>query len=232
MDIKLLQKNIDSVLENMNKNKQNDASVELIAVSKYVESDVIREMVESGLRKFAENRTDSLLEKQEELGEVNNSIEWHFVGRLQTRPVRKMINQIDYLHSLDRMSLIKEVNKRAENPVKCFLQVNISGEDQKAGFKPEEVLSTVEQLKDYPNIHLVGLMTMAPHDESEEQLRGYFRALKNLQVEVASLNLNYAPCTELSMGMSNDYEIAVQEGATMIRVGRALIEGESYFLKN
>lgn len=224
LDIKLLQKNIDEVLNKMNENKQNDATVELIAVSKYVESNVIREMVESGLSKFAENRTDSLLRKQQELGELNNAIEWHFVGRLQTRPVRKMINQIDYLHSLDRMSLIKEVDKRAEKPVKCFLQVNISGEDQKAGFKPEEVLSTVEQLKDFPNIHLVGLMTMAPHDESEKQLRTYFKALKDLQVEVSALKLEYAPCTELSMGMSNDYDIAIQEGATMVRVGRALLE--------
>ena len=224
LDRKLLQKNIDSIFEKINENKQSDTPVELIAVSKYVESDVIREMVESGLSKFAENRTDSLLKKQEELGELNNDIAWHFVGRLQTRPVRKMINLIDYLHSLDRMSLIKEVDKRAEKPVKCFLQVNISGEEQKAGFKPEEVLSTVEQLEDYPNIHLVGLMTMAPHDESEERLRDYFRALKDLQVEVSSMNLEYAPCTELSMGMSEDYPIAIQEGATMVRVGRALIE--------
>jgi hypothetical protein len=224
MNQEILQANIQQVQETIEKNAPENSNVDLIAVTKYIESDVLRKMVDSGISKVAENRTESLLEKQEELGELSQSIEWHFVGRLQTRPVRKIINQIDYLHSLDRMSLIKEVNKRAEQPVKCFLQVNVSGEEQKAGFKPEEVLSVVEELKNSPNIYLVGLMTMAPHEESEEQLREHFSALKTLQEEVAELNLDYAPCLELSMGMSNDYEIAIQEGATMVRVGRMLFK--------
>lgn len=224
MNQEILQANIQQVQETIEKNAPENSNVDLIAVTKYIESDVLRKMVDSGISKVAENRTESLLEKQEELGELSQSIEWHFVGRLQTRPVRKIINQIDYLHSLDRMSLIKEVNKRAEHPVKCFLQVNVSGEEQKAGFKPEEVLSVVEELKNSPNIYLVGLMTMAPHEESEEQLREHFSALKTLQEEVAELNLDYAPCLELSMGMSNDYEIAIQEGATMVRVGRMLFK--------
>ena len=224
MNQEILQANIQQVQETIEKNAPENSNVDLIAVTKYIESDVLRKMVDSGISKVAENRTESLLEKQEELGELSQSIEWHFVGRLQTRPVRKIINQIDYLHSLDRMSLIKEVNKRAEQPVKCFLQVNVSGEEQKAGFKPEEVLSVVEELKNSPNIYLVGLMTMAPHEESEEQLREHFSALKTLQEEVAALNLDYAPCLELSMGMSNDYEIAIQEGATMVRVGRMLFK--------
>lgn len=224
MNQEILQANIQLVQETIEKNAPENSNVDLIAVTKYIESDVLRKMVDSGISKVAENRTESLLEKQEELGELSQSIEWHFVGRLQTRPVRKIINQIDYLHSLDRMSLIKEVNKRAEQPVKCFLQVNVSGEEQKAGFKPEEVLSVVEELKNSPNIYLVGLMTMAPHEESEEQLREHFSALKTLQEEVAELNLDYAPCLELSMGMSNDYEIAIQEGATMVRVGRMLFK--------
>ena len=224
MNQEILQANIQQVQETIEKNAPENSNVDLIAVTKYIESDVLRKMVDSGISKVAENRTESLLEKQEELGELSQSIEWHFVGRLQTRPVRKIINQIDYLHSLDRMSLIKEVNKRAEQPVKCFLQVNVSGEEQKAGFKPEEVLSVVEELKNSPNIYLVGLMTMAPHEESEEQLREHFSALKTLQEEVAEMNLDYAPCLELSMGMSNDYEIAIQEGATMVRVGRMLFK--------
>lgn len=224
MDREILQKNIQNVQNTIEKNKPTDSNVELIAVTKYVESDVIREMVDCGITKIAENRTEHLLQKQEDLGELSKTIEWHFIGRLQTRPVRKMINQIDYLHSLDRISLIKEVNKRAEQPVKCFLQVNMSGEEQKAGFKPNEVMGIVKQLKDYPNIHLVGLMMMAPYEESEEQLRTYFKALKNLQVEVAHLNLEYATCTELSMGMSNDYEIAIQEGSTVVRLGRTLFK--------
>lgn len=222
LDKEDLHKNIQTVIDTIKENKKSDTTVELIAVSKYVNSDVMQEMIEIGLNKFAENRTDSLLQKQEELGKMNKEIEWHFVGRLQSRPVRKIINKIDYLHSLDRMSLAKEIDKRAEQPIKCFLQVNISGEEQKAGFQPEEVLQTVEALKNYPNIQIVGLMTMAPYDETEEKLREYFSQLKKLQDKVASLKLDYAPCTELSMGMSDDFPIAIQEGATMVRVGRAL----------
>lgn len=138
MNQEILQANIQQVQETIEKNAPENSNVDLIAVTKYIESDVLRKMVDSGISKVAENRTESLLEKQEELGELSQSIEWHFVGRLQTRPVRKIINQIDYLHSLDRMSLIKEVNKRAEQPVKCFLQVNVSGEEQKAGFNQKK----------------------------------------------------------------------------------------------
>ena len=117
---------------------------------------------------------------------------------------------------------MKEVNKRAENPVKAFLQVNISGEEQKAGFTPSKLLEVIQKMEIYPMIEVVGLMTMAPHDANEDQLQTYFKNMKSLQKEIQSLNLAYAPCNELSMGMSNDFSIAVQEGATMIRVGNAI----------
>ena len=124
MDREILQKNIQNVQNTIEKNKPTDSNVELIAVTKYVESDVIREMVDCGITKIAENRTEHLLQKQEDLGELSKTIEWHFIGRLQTRPVRKKMNQIDYLHSLDRIYLIKEGNKRAEQPAKRFPHIN------------------------------------------------------------------------------------------------------------
>lgn len=222
LDTKVLQTNIQAVQALIEKNQLKNTNVDLIAVTKYVDSPTIRQMNQLGLSKFAENRAEDLLKKQEDLKELTHELEWHFVGRLQRRPVRKIINKIDYLHSLDRLSLIEEIDKKAKAPVKCFLQVNISGEEQKAGFKPEEVLQTIKRIKDYPNIYIVGLMTMAPYEEKAETVREYFKQLRTLQAKVSSLKLAYAPCTELSMGMSDDYPIAIQEGATMIRIGRAL----------
>jgi len=127
------------------------------------------------------------------------------------------------LHSLDRMSLAEEIEKRAVNPVKCFVQVNVSGEESKHGLSKEEVIPFIQSLEKFSKIQVVGLMTMAPNTDDKEVIRKVFRGLKELQQEIANLNLPYAPCQELSMGMSNDYEIAIEEGATFIRIGTALV---------
>lgn len=222
MEKEILLKNIEKIKEQINTNKTDDQNIDMIAVTKYVDSDAIRTLYDLGLRHFGENRTNELLRKQDELADINEDITWHFIGQLQRRPVRKIINNISYLHSLDRMSLIEEVNKRAEKPVQAFLQVNVSGEEQKAGFTPEVVLSTINDLKHYPNIKIVGLMMMAPHDVSDEVLHNHFGALKDLQDKIIRLELDYAPCHRLSMGMSGDFPIAIQEGATDIRIGRIL----------
>lgn len=217
-----LSKNITILTEQINSYKSKEQSVDMIAVTKYVDSDVIRLLYELGIRDFGENRADELIRKQNELADINGEINWHFIGQLQRRPVRKIINKISYLHSLDRMSLIEEVHKRAEKTVKAFLQVNISGEEQKGGFAPESVTESVQEIKNYSNIEIVGLMTMAPHDAKAEELQTYFRELKDLQEEIVNLNLDYAPCEFLSMGMTDDFSIAIEEGATHIRIGRAL----------
>lgn len=222
MDKTQLIENIQQIKQKISENKKNDQSVEMIAVTKYVDSNMIRSLYDLGLRHFGENRSDELLEKQTELADINEEITWHFIGQLQRRPVRKIINKIAYLHSLDRISLIEEVNKRANHTVSSFLQVNVSGEEQKAGFKPDEVLDIVRQIEEYPNIKIIGLMMMAPYDASDVELHHYFKALKSLQDEIIALNLTYAPCTRLSMGMTDDFPIAIQEGATDVRIGRAL----------
>lgn len=217
-----MKKNVERIYNLIEEHKTEQQNVELVAVTKYVDSDTIRKLYDLGLRHFGENRSNELLSKQEELADINADLHWHFIGRLQRRPVKDFINKTAYLHSLDRESLMKEVNKRAENPVKAFLQVNISGEEQKAGFTPSKLLEVIQKMEIYPMIEVVGLMTMAPHDANEDQLQTYFKNMKSLQKEIQSLNLAYAPCNELSMGMSNDFSIAVQEGATMIRVGNAI----------
>lgn len=222
LEKEILLKNIEKIKEQINTYKTDHKTVDMIAVTKYVDSDTIRTLYELGLRHFGENRVNELLRKQEELADFNEDITWHFIGQLQRRPVRKIINNISFLHSLDRMSLIEEVDKRAEKIVQAFLQVNISGEEQKAGFKPADVLATIKGLKHFSNIKVVGLMMMAPYDAEDNALHGYFNELKQLQVQIQSLGLDYAPCQRLSMGMTADFPIAIQEGATDIRIGRAL----------
>lgn len=194
--------------------------VTIIAVTKYVTIERAQEALKAGIIHLGENRDQELLKKYEVLG---NQPIWHFIGTLQTRKVKKIIDKVDYIHSLDRLSLAEEIHKRANRKVPCFVQVNVSGEESKHGLPPEEVLPFIQQLAMYSNIEIVGLMTMAPYIKDEQILRNCFRSLKQLQDEIQNLKLPYAPCTELSMGMSNDYEIAVEEGATFVRIGTSLV---------
>jgi pyridoxal phosphate enzyme (YggS family) len=192
-------------------------------VTKYVTIERAQEAIEAGVLHLGENREEGLLAKYEIL---QDKPVWHFIGSLQTRKVKSIINYVDYIHSLDRHSLAKEIHKRANRVIKCFVQVNVSKEESKHGLAPEDVIEFIQSLKDFSNLKIVGLMTMAPFTEDEEQLRYCFRSLKAIQENVKKLNLQYAPCTELSMGMSNDYSIAIEEGATMIRIGTALVGSE------
>ncbi len=197
--------------------------VTIIAVTKYVSIERAQEAVEAGILHLGENRDEGLLAKWNHLGDKPT---WHYIGTMQTRKVKNVIDKIDYLHSLDRLSLAKEINKRASQKVKCFVQVNVSGEESKHGMAPDAVVEFIKSLDEFKNIQVEGLMTMAPYTDDEVQLRNCFRRLKKLQQEVQQLQLAYAPCGELSMGMSNDYQIAVEEGATMVRIGSALVGEE------
>ncbi|TDM07341.1 YggS family pyridoxal phosphate-dependent enzyme [Macrococcus lamae] len=191
----------------------------VIAVTKYVTIDRAKETFNAGIRHFGENRIEGFKEKKLALPGGT----FHFIGSLQTRKVKEIINEVDYLHSLDRISLADEIEKRAEQPVKCFIQVNTSGEESKHGLSPDEVVNFVQSLKEYKKIEVVGLMTMAPLIEDAGLLRSYFASLRKLRDRVAKLQQTNAPCTELSMGMSNDYQLATIEGATFIRIGTKLV---------
>ena len=193
-------------------------NVTIVAATKYVEADVAKELVSLGINNLGENRTDAFLEKYEIL--KDQDIVWHFFGVLQARKVRTIIDKIDYLHSLDSISLASEINKRRKTPLKCFVQVNVSNDPNKSGIDESKVASFVKSLAKYPNIEVVGLMTITKLTFYEDLLAGYFKTMQELQKEVQDLNLPYAPCTELSMGMSNDYLIAVENGSTMVRLGR------------
>jgi PLP dependent protein len=202
------------------KANRNPEEVKVIAVTKYVSTERALEALEAGIINLGENRDEGLLNKWEVL---QDKPVWHYIGSLQTRKVKNIINIIEYIHSLDRISLAEEINKRAGHKIKCLVQINVSGEESKHGLSPENSLVFIESLRKFENISVEGLMTMAPLTNDEDQIRVCFRKLRELRDQVQALNLEYAPCVELSMGMSNDYVIAIEEGATMVRIGTALV---------
>ncbi|WP_399496289.1 YggS family pyridoxal phosphate-dependent enzyme [uncultured Abiotrophia sp.] len=224
----MIQDRYQAVLDRIQKHSPKGKQTQLVAVSKTVGADQIQALYDLGQRHFGENRYPAFLEKQAALAQTAPDIVWHFIGRVQTRQVKEFINQIDYLHALDRFDLAKEIQKRADHPIKCFLQVNVSGEESKTGYEPEQVFAAIEQLVPYDKIEIVGLMTMAPADALEGELHFFFKTLKHLQLLVQEAGYPHAPCTELSMGMSQDYTIATEEGASFLRVGSALFAPEGY----
>ena len=202
---------------------RNPKDIQIIAVTKYVSTERTIEAIKAGITNIGENRPDGLIAKQEGIKE---QAIWHYIGSLQTRKVKQVINRVDILHSLDRLSLAEEIEKRSTSPIDCLVQVNVSGEDTKHGIQPQDATKFVQQLADFEKIRVLGLMTMAPLTDDEGEIRTCFRKLKELQVMIQKMMLPNAPCTELSMGMSNDYEIAIEEGATMVRIGTALVGNE------
>ncbi|PAE07519.1 YggS family pyridoxal phosphate-dependent enzyme [Terribacillus saccharophilus] len=219
-----VQENLKQIQQDINaaaaKTGRNSEDITLLAVTKYVTIERTEEAVDAGIVDLGENRIEGFLEKQAVIGE---KAVWHFIGSLQTRKVKDVINQVEYLHALDRLSLAKEIQKRAAKKIKCFVQINVSGEVTKSGVSPDETLAFIQQLAEFPAIEVVGLMTMAPNTEKEDVLRSVFSGLRQLRDEVKAAGMLHAPCTFLSMGMSNDYTIAIEEGATHIRVGSALV---------
>lgn len=222
-----IQKNLSDIQANIaeacKKKNRNPEDVKIIAVTKYVSTETALKAIEAGVSHIGENRPEGLAEKYNSLP---SHVVWHFIGTLQSRKVKEILPYVDYIHSLDRLSLAKEIQKRADRTIQCFVQVNVAGEESKHGMPAEEVLSFVEKMKEFSHIRIVGLMGMAPYTEDEDVLRTVFAELKKLQDDIQIKNYEFAPCTELSMGMSNDYQIAVQEGATFVRIGTSLVGKE------
>ena len=188
----------------------------IVCASKYVGSDSIRKMYNLGIKDMGENRVQAFLVKYDELKDLD--ITWHFIGHLQTNKVKEVINKIEYLHSLDSIKLANEIEKYANKKVKCFIEIN-SGEESKSGIDYKDALNFYNELKNYSKIEVVGFMTMAPNTTNESIIKGVFMRLKDFR---DSIDKNLF----LSMGMSNDYKIALECGATHIRLGSILWKGE------
>ncbi|MBJ8326008.1 YggS family pyridoxal phosphate-dependent enzyme [Streptococcus pacificus] len=218
-----LEKNTANVLQEISKVAQeagrSPEDINIIAVTKYVDLKTTKEIIALGIKHIGENRVDKFLSKYEALS--NESIVWHFIGSLQRRKVKEIINKIDYFHALDSLNLAKEIQKRAEHPIKCFLQVNISGEESKHGFSLEEIDNVINTLIEYDKISIVGIMTMAPIDANSEELTDIFKTANELRLTLKDRKLKNMPLTDLSMGMSRDYKVAIQNNATYVRIGTA-----------
>ncbi|GFH42113.1 YggS family pyridoxal phosphate enzyme [Lactococcus hodotermopsidis] len=189
----------------------------VVGVTKSVDTKAARELVKSGIVNIAENRTELFLDKYNKMS--NLDVTWHLIGTLQRRKVKEVINLVDYFHALDSVKLAQEIDKRAKHVIKCFLQVNVSGEASKHGFSPNDLDQVLAEIADLSHIQIVGLMTMAPINATDAELDSIFAKASALQRQIAAQNLTHSPCTELSMGMSRDYQRAIQHGATFVRIG-------------
>lgn len=205
-------------IENIRNEVKKYGDAKIVVATKYMDIENTRKLVEAGMNEIGENRTDMFLEKYEALKDLD--IKWHFFGVVQSRKVKDVVNKIDCLHSLDKLSTAMELDKRLESTLDCFVQVNISEEVNKQGIPANRVKPFIKSLAKCSNIRVIGLMCIAKMTYDEELLARYFSKMKKLQEEVEAMELDYAPCHELSMGMSNDYKIALQNGSTLVRIGR------------
>ncbi len=203
-------------------------SIRLMAVSKTVEPERIRQALDAGITLLGENYVQ---EAREKIPAIGHDVQWHMIGHLQTNKVKYVVNLFDWIHSVDRLELARELDKRAgqnHRRLNILMEVNVSGEESKNGAAPSQVLELVRQVSILPNLSVRGLMTMPPYSDHPEDSRPYFIALCKLRDEIASAAIPGVSMHELSMGMTDDFEVAIEEGATIIRVGRAIFGDRSY----
>ena len=205
---------------------RNPKEIRLVAVSKTVGADRVLQAIEAGVKILGENYVQ---EAQKKINALGHSVAWHFIGHLQTNKVKQAVGLADLIHSLDRITLAKEISHIAQTrdlSVPVLVQVNISGEESKYGLAPEETTDFLTEIFDYPGLKIQGLMTMAPFVPDPEEVRPVFRGLAMLAEE---LNEKIPGVTMrwLSMGMTNDYEVAVEEGANLVRVGSGIFASGS-----
>ena len=202
--------------------------VTLIAVSKTKPVPMLQEAYDAGARDFGENKVQEILEKEPQLP---SDIRWHMIGHLQRNKVKYIVGNVTMIHSVDSLRLAEEISKESVKKDVCteiLIEVNVAGEENKFGFTPKNVFPELEKMAALPNIKIRGLMTSAPFVENPEENRKYFRQLKQLSVDINAKNIDNIYMDTLSMGMTNDYVVAVEEGATMVRVGTAIFGARNY----
>ncbi|NLL04481.1 MAG: YggS family pyridoxal phosphate-dependent enzyme [Clostridiaceae bacterium] len=203
--------------------------ITLVAVSKTVEPEKILRAIDEGITELGENRVQELTKKYDI---ISRDCNWHLIGHLQTNKVKYIIEKVKLIHSVDRYNLAAEINDRAKKigkKVNILVQVNISGEQTKFGVAGHEAIELVRRIVGLENIRIKGLMTMAPFAANPEVVRDVFSGLRKLSIDIEKENINNIDMEYLSMGMSNDFEVAIEEGANMVRIGTALF-GERQYL--
>ena len=207
---------------------RNPKEVTLIAVSKTKPVEMLQEAYDAGAREFGENKVQEITAKYDQLPQ---DIHWHMIGHLQRNKVKYIVDKVKMIHSVDSLRLAETIDKEAQKKnvvVPVLIEVNVAEEDSKFGLSLEEVVSLIEAVSKLPNVRVQGLMTVAPFVENPEENREIFRSLKKLSVDITAKNINNVTMSVLSMGMTNDYEVAIEEGATMVRVGTGIFGARDY----
>ncbi len=231
----MIKSNLLEVHENMKKACEkagrSEQDVELIAVSKTKPVSALMEAYESGCRIFGENKVQELVDKYEVMPK---DIKWHMIGHLQRNKVKYIVDKAALIHSVDSLKLAEEISKEAvkkQVQVSILIEVNVAGEDTKFGVKPEDAEMLVRKIAALPGISIKGLMTIAPYVDDPEENRQYFGQLKQLLVDINQKNIDNVSMNVLSMGMTGDYTVAIEEGATFIRVGTGIFGERKYPVK-
>lgn len=231
-DYSYLKSNVDDVMERVEKaalksgRKLEDITV--IAVSKTVDPERIIRVIDEGLIDLGENRVQELTEKYDI---INRECNWHLIGHLQTNKVKYIIDKVKMIHSVDSVDLAKEIQKRANNIGKVadiLIQVNVANEETKFGIDSSQVVNLAKDISGFPNIHVKGLMVIAPYAENPESVRGVFREARKIFIDMRQENIDNINMDYLSMGMSNDFEVAIEEGSNIVRIGTAIFGKRQY----
>ena len=216
---------VNSACENVNRDS---SDVTLIAVSKTKPIEMLREVYNAGARDFGENKVQEIMDKFDKLP---NDIRWHMIGHLQTNKVKYIADKVYMIHSVESEKLAKEISKQAVKvgrTIPILIEVNVAEEDSKFGIKLEECEAFIRAIHDLPGITIKGLMTIAPFVENAEENREYFSALKQLSVDITKKNIDNVSMDFLSMGMTGDYIVAIEEGANYVRVGTGIFGERNY----
>ena len=224
-NLEQVRKNIEEACRAVNRDP---GEVTLISVSKTKPVSMLQEAYDAGSRDFGENKVQEIMDKYPQLP---SDIRWHMIGHLQRNKVKYIVDKVALIHSVDSLRLAETIENEAAKhnvTVPILIEVNVAQEESKFGLKTEEVLSLVESVAALPHINIKGLMTIAPYVEDPEENRGIFRQLKKLSVDISAKNINNVNMSVLSMGMTGDYQVAVQEGATMVRVGTGIFGERDY----
>ena len=227
-NLEQVRKNIDEACRMAGRDPK---EVTLIAVSKTKPVSMLKEAYDAGARCFGENKVQEIMDKHPQLPE---DIQWHMIGHLQRNKVKYIVDKVSMIHSVDSLRLAQTIEQEAAKHNVCvpvLLEVNVAQEESKFGLKMDEVLPLIETIADFPHIKVQGLMTIAPYVENAEDNRDFFRQLKKLSVDIEAKNINNVSMSVLSMGMTGDYQVAVQEGATMVRVGTGIFGERNYVRK-
>lgn len=220
-----VEKNIEQACKNAGRSRD---EVTLIAVSKTKPVEMLQEIYDENIRDFGENKVQELCSKMEQLP---SDIRWHMIGHLQRNKVKYIVGKVELIHSVDTYRLAEEINIQAKKQnviVPILVEVNIAHEESKFGISAEDAILLVEEISKLENIRIKGLMTIAPYVENPEDNRLYFRKIKQLSVDITDKNIDNVFMEILSMGMTGDYMVAIEEGATMVRVGTGIFGERNY----